>query len=231
MSELADEKIIQQHESIVDGSAAPAQESNPPSEAVEEAVETPVAEAAPSLEDFKREYEEKLTKQTQEIQDLRTNLEMKSRQAPTPEEASPFKSMDRDDLVTAGQVMDLQQAQEQQYRYVIAELQAMVQFPDYKQVIQNLPNAIKEDPYREAYIKASSNPAVEAYKIAKTYEAISSKPAPAAPKTNDAARIAANAQKPRSINAAGGASGQSQADYYASMPEEELLKLFESSMG
>ncbi len=75
-------------------------------------------------------------------------------------------------------------------------------------------------------IKNSSNPYEAAYLLAELNSKTQQQsPQGQFPQNNDAQRAIANSQKPQTINSIGGQGQLSSADYYASMSDDDFMKI------
>ena len=97
-------------------------------------------------------------------------------------------------------------------------------------VTQNVPELTSKNPMFAEMIKNASNPYEAAYLLAE----LNAKSAKAAPEVDtravNAQRAITNMQKPKTLASAGGSSSLSSADYYASMSDDDFIKVAAKNM-
>lgn len=96
-----------------------------------------------------------------------------------------------------------------------------------KMVSQHVPQLTSTNPIFAEMIQKASNPYEAAYLLAELNAKATNTAQTQLPSENamNAQRAIQNAQKPRSLSSVGGQSQLSQADYYASMSDEDFMKM------
>jgi hypothetical protein len=156
--------------------------------------------------------------------------------APTPapqRQDDPMSKWDESDWGDSGNVKQAfetmrneNQRLREEFRDQLSAVQTKSQHSDWNNLVtQHVPQLTSKNPIFAEMIKNSSNPYEAAYLLAE----LNSKSQPGAtqqPSYNEnAQRAIANAQKPQTINSVGGNGTLSSADYYASMSDEDFMKI------
>lgn len=162
-----------------------------------------------------------------QIDVLRANM----RQEPAPQPKQParemFDGMKGEDVPSVAEIRQEWQQREAGYLSRLEELQVQQQHPDYVEVIEKftLP-LMKQKPHLLQGIQNSSNSALTAYELGKMAQQISAAQAPPPPVKSEAAqKMVDNSRKPGSLAQSGGQGALSQADYFASMSDQEFMKM------
>lgn len=203
--------------------AQPQLESNPQSEnfrALREEVDR-----------IKTEREAEKRDHQLQLEMLRANLAQSQMQAqpkqPEPQAKKMFEGMADDDVPNVSELRREWAQRESDYQSRLEELQVQQSHPDYAEVIEKfvLP-LIKQKPHLAEGIQGARNKALYAYELGKMAQATYQPPAPVveAPKNETAQRIVENARKPGTLSQAGGQGALSQADYFASMSDQDFMK-------
>lgn len=110
----------------------------------------------------------------------------------------------------------------EEFRDQLAAVQTKAQHSDWNNLVtQHVPQLTSKNPIFAEMIKNSSNPYEAAYLLAE----LNAKTQTRDQQNGDALRAIANAQKPQTINSVGGNGTLSSADYYASMSDEDFMKI------
>lgn len=116
-----------------------------------------------------------------------------------------------------------------EFRDQLAAVQTKSQHSDWNNMVtQHVPQLTSKNPMFAEMIKNSSNPYEAAYLLAELNARTQAQQPPQVQQyqqNGDANRAIANAQKPQTINSVGGNGALSSADYYASMSDEDFMKI------
>jgi hypothetical protein len=139
---------------------------------------------------------------------------------------SKWEDSDWSDSSNVKQAFELMRKENQRIRSDFADqlaaVQTKAQHSDWNNMVtQHVPQLTSKNPIFAEMIKNSSNPYEAAYLLAE----LNARGQPRDQQNGDAMRAIANAQKPQSINAVGGNGTLSSADYYASMSDEDFMKI------
>jgi len=105
----------------------------------------------------------------------------------------------------------------------LASIQAKSQHQNWSEMVtQHVPELTGKNPIFAEMIQKASNPYEAAYLLAELNARSKTEPPPT---NRDAQRVIANSQKPQTIASAGGHGTLNQADYYASMSDEDFMKI------
>ncbi len=108
----------------------------------------------------------------------------------------------------------------------LAAASAKAQYNDWDNLVsQHVPQLTSKNPIFAEMIRNTSNPYEAAYLLSQM-NAQSQQPAA----SENATRAIANASKPRSPSSVGGQGKLSSADYYASMSDEDFMKIAAKNM-
>lgn len=115
----------------------------------------------------------------------------------------------------------------EEFRDQLAAVQTKSQHSDWNNLVtQHVPQLTSKNPIFAEMIKNSSNPYEAAYLLAElNAKTQQQQPQGQYQNSGDAQRAIANAQKPQTINSIGGNGTLSSADYYASMSDEDFMKI------
>ncbi len=204
------------------------QEVVEPAEEATESTPKPQETEVGSKEYNFRKMEQKALQQDNQIYEL--NQQLQRLQAPKQqEEVDPFAELQKDDLVTFGQVENLIDARAEKKTQAALEkefqkreaaqqpVQVKQQYKDYDQIVtpENIEQLIKEDPELEELISKSRNPYDRAYKEVKKSNFFREKSA----NRENEEKLEENSKKPVSSNSVGSQRPLSQANSYS---KEEL---------
>lgn len=126
------------------------------------------------------------------------------------------------------------------YKEKIEELQVANQHSDYAEVLNKYGKHLAEtDPVFLQGLRGAENKALFAYQYAKREQELQTlretvkqnQPVQSSQPSRDAQRIVENARKPGTLAQAGGQSVLSKADYYASMSDQEFIKMASKHLG
>lgn len=179
-----------------------------------------------------------------QLEMLRANLAQQQYQKPPEPVQSKrmFDGMKEDDVPNVAEIraeMNREWAQKEQvYQAKLEELQVQQMHPDYAEVIEKyaLP-LVKQKPHLAEGLQGATNKALYAYEIGKMAQQmqgqqIAQQKATEAAQRNEstqrnenAQRIVENSRKPGTLSQAGGQATLSKADYFASMSDQEFMKM------
>lgn len=113
----------------------------------------------------------------------------------------------------------------QEVKDQLSAVETKAQHSDWNNMVtEHVPQLTSKNPMFAEMIKNSSNPYEAAYLLAELNARTSQQPQ-GQPQNGDALRAIANAQKPQTINSVGGSGSLSSADYYASMSDDDFMKI------
>lgn len=151
---------------------------------------------------------------------------------PVKQEADPFKDWDLEDYArgqNVKQAFDALKGENEKLRNEFQDelraLKTKTEYPDWKaQVTQHVPELTSKNPIFAEMIQNTSNPYEAAYLLAQLNSRAQS--VDQAPMVNqNAQRAIQNANKPGAVQTVGGRGSLSQADHYASMSDEDFMKI------
>jgi hypothetical protein len=164
----------------------------------------------------------------------------KTTQQQAPKVEDPTSKWDESDWSDGGNVRrafetlrDDNQRLKQEFQDQIAAVRTVAKHSDWdKMVTQHVPELTSKNPIFAEMINRASNPYEAAYLLA---ELNSRQPGaqqnPSTfPNNENAQRALNNAQKPQTLNSIGGQGNLSSADYYASMSDEDFMKVASKNM-
>lgn len=162
---------------------------------------------------------------------LRANL----RESTPPPQAQPerkmFDGLEDGDVPSVAEIRREWEQRESSYQARLEELQVQQTHPDYKEVVEKFAiPLVKEKPHLLQGLQYSSNKALYAYELGKMAQQIESgrspPQTPSAPQRSESAqKMVDNSRKPGTLSQAGGQGALSQADYFASMSDQEFMKM------
>ncbi len=157
---------------------------------------------------------------------LRANMNRQESHQPEMKSKQMFDGMKDDDIPSVAEIRREWQERESGYQSRLEELQVAQMHPDYAEVIEKyaLP-LVKQKPHLMQGIQNSSNKALFAYELGKMAQQISEVREPAPVKSDSAQRIVDNSRKPGTLSQAGGQGALSKADYFATMSDQEFMKM------
>lgn len=168
-------------------------------------------------ESEKREYQLQLDM-------LRANLEQRNRPEPA-HERKFLDGMKEEDIPNVGELRKEWEQKESMYQSRLEELQVAQQHSDYAEVMEKyLAPLVKQKPYLAEGIQGARNKAQYAYELAKMAQQIQEQQV-VTTKSENAQRIVENSKKPGTLSQAGGQGALSKADYFASMSDQEFMKM------
>lgn len=174
----------------------------------------------------KREYQ-------LQLEMLRANVErQRAPQQPEPSVKKMFDGMKEDDVPNVRELRQEWEAREANYQSRLEELQVQQMHPDYAEVIEKyaLP-LVKQKPHLAEGLQGARNKALFAYELGKMAQQmhapqVPQTQAPVAPQRSELAqKIVENSKKPGTLSQASGQSTLSKADYFASMSDQEFMKM------
>ncbi len=190
-------------------------------------------EAAPAQSDKElnfRALREETAKLKSEREYWRGQAEAFSRQSPETPQEETLSSLDWDDGRDVQKAfMQLKSDNDRlrgEMRDQLAAASAKAQYNDWDNLVsQHVPQLTSKNPIFAEMIRNTSNPYEAAYLLSQM-NAQSQQPAA----SENATRAIANASKPRSPSSVGGQGKLSSADYYASMSDEDFMKIAAKNM-
>lgn len=230
---VQDSNVVNVHEEAV---------GNPQERAVQQSA--PVEEPSRQELNFRAltgEVERIKAERETERREYQLNLElMKANMAPRAAEPPPqaprkmFEGMEDNDLPTTAQIRQEWSERENQYQNrlneyqgTIQEMQVALSNPDYVDVVTKYATPlIKNDPILAQGVNGAENKALYVYRLGKLAQQMEQNKAqaPVQQVNPQAQRIVENSRKPGNLGSAGGQSALSQADYFASMSDQEFMK-------
>lgn len=168
-------------------------------------------------ESEKREYQLQLDM-------LRANMAQQNQ--PTQHEERKFlHGMKEDDIPNVGELRKEWDQKESMYQSRLEELQVAQQHSDYAEVMEKyLGPLVKQKPYLVEGIQGARNKAQYAYELGKMAQQIQDHQV-VATKSENAQRMVENSRKPGTLSQAGGQGALSKADYFASLSDQEFMKM------
>ena len=167
-----------------------------------------------------------------QIDMLRSNINQQSK---TPSvERKMFDGMDDSDVPNVRELRNEWNAREQGYKQRLDELQTQSQHSDYHEMLNNyLTPLLRQKPYLAQGIQASDSPSLYAYELAKMYQSsqqVHNQPSAsiqttAPQQSENARRMVDNSRKIGTLSQVGGQNSLSQADYFASMSDQEFMRM------
>lgn len=154
--------------------------------------------------------------------------------APVQQKEDPIAKWDESDWSDSSNVRkafesmrDDNQRLRSEFQDQLAAVQAKAQYADWNNMVtQHVPQLTSKNPIFAEMIKNSSNPYEAAYLLAEMNAKTQAQPqGQPMHQSMDAQRAMQNAQKPLTINSVGGNGTLSSADYYASMSDEDFMKI------
>lgn len=113
-----------------------------------------------------------------------------------------------------------------EFKDQLAAVNAKSQYSDWNNMVtKHVPQLTSKNPIFAEMIQNASNPYEAAYLLAELNAKTQGQTQPQFQNNGDAQRAIANAQKPQTINSIGGNGTLSSADYYASMSDEDFMKI------
>lgn len=214
-----------------------------------EAVEKPQEQEAPhedpqernfkalseSVERIRAEKEEQKREFQLQLDMLRANL-VRGQQPDEPKARQMLDGMEDSDVPNVGEIRKAWEERESAYNQKIEELQVANAHPDYAEVLNKYGKHLAEtDPLFVQGLRGAENKAQFAYQYAKREQRFQEleasmkqqqtpQNAPTSPSAT-AQRIVDNARKPGTLAQAGGQGALSKADYFATMSDQEFMKL------
>ena len=154
-------------------------------------------------------------------------------------ESENFNSLDWNDGGDVRKAFDSLRGQNEslrnEIRDTLAAVSAKSQHQDWNNMVtQHVPELTSKNPIFAEMIQKASNPYEAAYLLAelnaRASQPVAQQPPPYQQMNGNAQRAIANAQKPQSLASVGGSGTLSNADYYASMSDEDFGKIASRNM-
>lgn len=132
-------------------------------------------------------------------------------------------------------VSELRQAWDQretEYQAKLEELETAQRFPDYAEVMEKFTGPlIRQKPHLAQGILGAQNKALFAYELGKMAQQIQPAPVVQTQASANAQKMVENAKRPGTLAQTGGQSVLSKADYYATMSDQEFMKMASKNLG
>lgn len=162
---------------------------------------------------------------------LRANLSQQKQSQPEQKPNEMFAGMREDDVPSVAEIRKEWGQREAAYQAHLEELQVQQAHPDYAEVIEKfaLP-LVQQKPHLAEGLQGARNKALFAYELGKMAQQMQqpqqTQPEPVAPqRSENAERMVSNSRKPGTLSQAGGQSTLSKADYYATMSDQEFMRM------
>ena len=155
----------------------------------------------------------------------------KSSRSPEPEvRKDPYESLDFENTSDVKRAFDSMREQNEalrnEFRDTLASVQTKTQHTDWNNMVtQHVPQLTSKNPIFAEMIQKASNPYEAAYLLAELNAKANAQPTPPPQMNGNAMRAIANSQKPQTLASVGGNGTLSQADYYASMSDQDFYKI------
>jgi len=179
---------------------------------------------AQEVDRMKAEREAEKREHQLQLDMLRANMNQQQ-PAAQPQERKFLEGMKEDDVPSVGELRREWEQKEAQYQSRLEELQVAQMHPDYAEVMEKyLSPLVKQKPHLIEGIQGSRNKALFAYELGKMAKQLQEQQV-APTRSENAQRIVENAKKPGTLSQAGGQGALSKADYYASMSDQEFMRM------
>jgi hypothetical protein len=184
------------------------------------------------VERIKSEREAERREYQLQLELMRANMTPRQQEAPAPQERKMFDGLDDLDTPTTSQIRQEWSERESQYqntlnRYegTIQEMQVALNNPDYLEVVTKYATPfIKDNPIFAQGAQGAENKALYVYQLGKMAQRMN-QPQPQQQAVHpNAQKIVDNARKPGNVAVTGGQSTLSQADYIATMSDNDFMK-------
>jgi hypothetical protein len=150
---------------------------------------------------------------------------------PSTQQQDALSALDWDDSKDVRKAFDTLRNENVQLRHEIKDALTAIETKSQRQdwnnmVTQHVPQLTSKNPIFAEMIQKASNPYEAAYLLAElNAKATQTAPAQSPQANGNGQRALSNAQKPQTLSSVGGHSQLSAADYYASMSDEEFMKI------
>lgn len=186
-----------------------------------------------------RALREEISKMKEEREYWKGQAEAYSNSQPSqsePSQEDAYTALDWDDSRDVQKAFNVVRQENIKLRHEIKDALTAIETKTQRQdwnsmVTQHVPELTNKNPIFAEMIKNASNPYEAAYLLAEL-NARSKQPAPtqATPDYTNGQRALQNAAKPMSPSSVGGSGKLSSADYYASMSDEDFMKIASKNM-
>lgn len=141
----------------------------------------------------------------------------------------PYATVDWDNTSDVRKAFDLLRQENQglrsEFKDALTAVQTKSQYQDWNNMVtQHVPELTSKNPIFAEMIQKASNPYEAAYLLAELNAKAAGQQSSQQMSSN-AQRAIANAQKPQTLASVGGSGTLSNADYYASMSDEDFIKV------
>ncbi len=161
-----------------------------------------------------------------QIELLRANMEHRNSPQSQQPEKKFLDGMNDNDVPNVAELRKEWDQRESMYQAKLDEMQVAQAHPDYAEVIEKfvLP-LVKQKPHLAEGLHGAKNKALFAYELGKMAQSLQTPPPSAPQRSENAQRIVENSKKPGTLSQAGGQGALSKADYFASMSDQEFMKM------
>lgn len=201
---------------------------------------TPAPEEPSKQELNFRALREEVDRIKAERDEFRQNLDLLKAQARDqyvpPRQPEPKKFMEGladADVPNVAEIRKEFEQREAMFAMKLEEIEIQQKHSDYAEVIEKYTAPLlKQKPHLAEGIYGARNKSLYAYELGKMAQGQQQQIAPPAPQvSNNAQRIVENASKPGNIGRTGGSSALSQAEYYATMSDNDFMKIASKHLG
>lgn len=157
------------------------------------------------------------------------NIQQQQHKQEAPKQERLFEHLKGDDIPNVQDIEAAWSRRESDYQARIEELQVAQKYTDYAEVMEKYTAPLlKQKPHLAEGILGAKNKALQAYELGKMHQMAQQQPQIQQPVAVEPSKVAQkiveNARKPGSLSSAGGQSALSQADYFATMSDNEFMK-------
>lgn len=176
-----------------------------------------------------------------ERDEFRQNLELLKSQSqqreqhhtPPPEPKKFMDGLADNDVPNVAEIRREFEQRESMFQMKLEEIEIQQRHPDYVEVIEKFTAPLlKQKPHLAEGLYGARNKSLYAYELGKMAQSQQQQIPQSPPQqSQNAQRIVANASKPGNIANVGGSSALSQADYYATMSDNDFMKMASKNLG
>lgn len=175
-----------------------------------------------------------------ERDEFRQNLDLLKSQSqqqqqqhlPPPEPKKFMDGLADNDVPSVAEIRREFEQREAMFQMKLEEIEIQQRHPDYVDVIEKYTAPLlKQKPHLAEGLYGARNKSLYAYELGKMAQSQQQIPQSPPQPSEIAQRIVANASKPGNIANVGGSSALSQADYYATMSDQDFMKMATKNLG
>lgn len=203
--------------------------------------EAPIAAEEPSKQELNfRALREEVDRIKAERDEFRQNLDLlkaqarEQYQARPPEEPKKFlDGLADNDVPNVAEIRKEFERREAMFQMKLEEIEIQQRHPDYAEVIEKFTAPLlKQKPHLAEGIYGARNKSLYAYELGKMAQGQQQQiQAPPPQQSLNAQRIVENASKPGNVARTGGSSALSQAEYYATMSDQDFMRIASKNLG